>query len=149
MYESESKIYQRNELCEDRIIKLYEAMKQRQDSTTIDSTPTKTTPTSIETPRFTFINITTLLTIEHFGRHKYKGYSKLKKPTVEQLRAFIHVRQKITQFKGRSPVYNSLKRFKQDTLIDMCFDRRNDPIQSRQFEYIQKEPEPEEMSTSD
>ena len=74
----------------------------------------------------------------------------MKKPSVEQLRAFIHVREEITKFKGYSPVYKSVKGLKQDALIDMCFDRRNDPVQQRQFEYITKQqPEPERVSTSD
>ena len=142
LYETESKLYENNQLCEEKITHYYEVHKQKQNNNT-------TTPTSIETPRFTFIDITILLSKEHFGCDNYKGYSKLKPPTVEQLRAFFHVRQHITKYKGRSPVYTSLKKIKKNDLIDMCFSKRNDPVQKRQFKHVEKEPDKDMQTISD
>lgn len=87
----------------------------------------------VATSKKTFTDIMTDLSVVHFGRHKYKGLSKHCKPTMEQLQSFIQVRQPIVKYKGKSPVYISLKSKKKDELIDMCVANRLTVIQEQKF----------------
>ena len=121
MCNNESKKYDENKLCEERIIEYF----SKTTTTTSINYPVNTNRTS-------FMDIVTHLTTEHFGRHKHKGLSKYK-PSAPQLKSFIHVRQVVDKFKGKAPVYKSFKGVKKEELIDMCFDLRHRPIETRQF----------------
>ena len=71
--------------------------------------------------------------MKHFGRNKIKGISKDCKENMEQYKAFIQVRQPILKYKGKSPIYMTLKGKKREELIDMCFELRLVKKQTRQF----------------
>ena len=62
-----------------------------------------------------------------------KGTSKFKKPTVEQLKAFIQLRIEVTSYKGRSPLYKSLTNCAKNNLIDLAIKYKAVPVQPRIF----------------
>jgi hypothetical protein len=126
LYCNESKKYNENQHCEERIINYFISTS----STTSNTTSTIDPDTK---NRIAFMDIAAQLTHEHFGRHKHKGFSNYK-PSAQKLKSFIHVRQVANKFKGKAPIYKSFKGIKKEELIDMCYDLRQTLIQVRQFE---------------
>ena len=122
--DKEGKKYNLNKDCQDLIQKSYYRIAHM-NKQHIHETDT------IENRKL-FIDLLPDFTIIHFGKHEYKGLSKIT-PTCDHLKAFLQVRQKITKYKAGAPYYDSLNGIKKDKLIEMCFKKRNTPIQHRQF----------------
>ena len=117
--EVEAKRYKHNSDCENRIAILFNTIQNLQKSTTSTQMANETKE-SIQTPRRSFEHIIPNLTEEHFGRHKYSKLSKLK-PTMQQMKHFIQVRDDITHTKRNTRVYRSFpKKINRDSLIDIC-----------------------------
>ena len=92
--ETELKRYNHNTDCENRITMLFNAIENQQKSTTSSQTSNKT-KSSIQLQRKSFEDIIPYIKEEHFGRHKFPKLSKLK-PTMQQMKHFIQVRDKVT-----------------------------------------------------
>jgi len=143
LYNDECKKYELNTVCEDRILKLYNYI----ECNSIIDTNIREQYTDIGS----FTDIIPHLLEHHFGpkivpknnndiapvvvldKTVLKGMSKYKKPTVEQLKAFIQVRTEVTSYKGRSPLYTSLTKVGKNKLIDLAIESSSRPLQPRIF----------------
>ena len=82
--------------------------------------------------RQTFIQLLSRLTLEHFGRQKYKGLSNLK-ANINHLKAFLQVGQKLKQYKGTVSVIDSLYKLKKMGWLIGVSAKRNWLIQHKLF----------------
>ena len=79
LFDTETKKYELNDICEKRIVNMFYSTTTQQDrNKQIDATIRKT-----------FTEITTDLKIEHFGRNNIKGLSKDCKPNMDHYKSFI------------------------------------------------------------
>ena len=95
--------------------------------------------------RKTFIELKQNITVTHFGRNNHKGIPRKFYPTMEQMKIFIQLRTKVTQFRTNRPVYKKMDTLSKDELIDMCISHINHPLQPR----IYKNPITDEEDSDD
>ena len=126
MYDTESKKYKLNDECNDRVVGAYYAHLALQQLNNIP------TPTNENVIRKTFIELAHDMQHTHFGRNSHKGFS-VYKPTMDQMKAFIQLRNKVTKFQKNRPVYKKLEMTK-DELIDECMLHLHIPLESRLYE---------------
>ena len=123
IYNTETAKYAINTKCENRMIYTFNKIRSL---TTLLSTVTE-----INLP---FADIKSNLTAEDMGRHNHKGTLHTNKPTITQMKTFIQLRNKITKFTGKKPVYVQLKNVSKNDLIDRCLGCVNVTINDRHFE---------------
>ena len=122
-YDVESKKYKLNKECEERVINGYYAHLQLNQPQTPDQQEN-----NIE--RQTMIALSSMLEATHFGDNKHKGFQQYR-PTLDQLRVFIQLRIKVTEYHKQKPVYEKVNKKTKEELIVMCLSHAHLPLQTR------------------
>ena len=128
LYDIESKKYDYNNECINRVCNTYYAELALQQQTS----PTQS-KTDVHTPRKTFIELVQDLTVSHFGRNTHKGFS-VYKPRKDDMKAFIQLRIQVTEYNKNRPVYKKVDHFTKDELIDECLAVCHLPVQTRLYQ---------------
>ena len=127
LFDVESKKYTLNEECTERICNGYYAILKIEQTSNTDTIEQDTIM------RKTFTELKTEIKESHLGRNNHKGISKYK-PTMDHMKAFIQLRNKVTKYQNNKPVYKKVDHFKKDDLIDECMLHLHLPLQPRLYQ---------------
>ena len=127
LFDIESKKYTLNEECIERVCNGYYAILKINQSSNTNTVDQDTIV------RKTFIELIPEIKECHFGRNNHKGISKYK-PTMEHMKAFIQLRNKVTKYQNNKPLYKKVDHLKKDELIDECILHIHLPVQPRLYE---------------
>ena len=123
LFESETKKYELNRECEQRIAKVYHIMT---NSINIKNKQQMSQPIQ------SYTTIAQNATDLHFGKNDQKGLHRLK-PTIEQLKAFIQLQHPIKKFAKNKPIYKSLTNESIKQLIVTCVECKEYDVLPRHF----------------
>ena len=123
IYDTETVKYKLHDECIEQVINSYHILSKHPELIWTDDLKNKDT-ILIETNRRSFIELSPILDETHFGHNSNKS-----KPTIIQLKAFIQLREPVTDYKKNKPVYKPLQKTTKEQLIDMSWLYKDKPLQ--------------------